>query len=384
MSARPEAARVPRRFRERVLADFRSPTNVAYLRAALACLLLPGPARDYAVASVGRRVQEYGRGEGAGYDVVGDDPTALRGVNARSTRPDAELQRLNWTFLRQTLALVQDLAGLYFGAPPQGFDTLAQDDEPEHMRMFIADSLRPAGLAHLNTPGPAYAILEDQAAWAGPGGAGPDGGRRPRAACAPGGGCARARAQREGFASSYDPSWAGGTEPGPQPPPAPLPGGPPGGYEYGTLPRGRAVAGAAARLAGVPDGAAPDPADPDDAWDAGNPDRDPEIAVAQYWGEGAAATDLRTAEAPTGHAYGDKYAWGDAWLENGGSRFMRWENIPFWQKSRRIGYDEDIEENLGQGYREAPSHVRRWDMDRLREPDGMTFRRLGPRGNGMN
>jgi hypothetical protein len=52
---------------------------------------------------------------------------------------------------------------------------------------------------------------------------------------------------------------------------------------------------------------------------------------------------------------------------------------PFWQKGGHEGYDYDIEENLGTQMRESDNHVRRWDLDRMRQPQGQQYRTYGPR-----
>jgi len=49
--------------------------------------------------------------------------------------------------------------------------------------------------------------------------------------------------------------------------------------------------------------------------------------------------------------------------ENGA--FMRYKEIPFWQKLPREGTDTDIDETLGFATRETNNHVRGWDMSSL-------------------
>ena len=105
----------------------------------------------------------------------------------------------------------------------------------------------------------------------------------------------------------------------------------------------------------------------DAPWSAGQVNRTPEAAVAEYWGDSWAATDTVVgATEQAGVAYGSIDSWGNHWRENGGTRFMRYESIPFWQKGGRVGYDYDIEETLGTAGRELDSNVRRWDMERVR------------------
>jgi hypothetical protein len=65
----------------------------------------------------------------------------------------------------------------------------------------------------------------------------------------------------------------------------------------------------------------------------------------------------------------DRYGQGPLWHEKGGTRFMRYPTIPIWQNlSRAREYDHEIEETLGTGGREFDNHVRRWGLDRVREP----------------
>jgi hypothetical protein len=133
------------------------------------------------------------------------------------------------------------------------------------------------------------------------------------------------------------------------------------------------------RFRGVPD---PDPQydEEDGPWDAGDPNRTPEQAVAEYWGDGKVPTETSIGAPETvGVAYGNLYAWGDSWQDNGGTRFMRYTSPPFWQKGGREGYDYDIEENLGTAGRELDNHVRRWPLDRIRDHRGEEYRRYGPR-----
>ena len=81
-----------------------------------------------------------------------------------------------------------------------------------------------------------------------------------------------------------------------------------------------------------------------------------------------------------GSTYGELYSTGPNWQQNGGTRFMRYEEIPFWQhRSSHVDtVDSDIEEEtLGSGSRELGTHVRRWDMSRFRDHRAEESRRLG-------
>jgi len=45
------------------------------------------------------------------------------------------------------------------------------------------------------------------------------------------------------------------------------------------------------------------------------------------------------------------------------TEFMRYKEIPFWQKPSREGVDTDITETLGFGMKESNTHLRGWNMD---------------------
>ena len=307
-----EALRTPARFRDRVVAQFRSPQNVAYLRELFAERAPAGPLRAFALETLHDALLEYSSGSGRALEVLASDSTARRGALRPAVDLWGEVRRLNRAFYVDRLALLREQAQTIAGLG----DGIAEDDEPYHVRMFVSDSLRPPGLEHLNAPGPLYALREDQPLWP-----------------------ARGRQGREQFRARNS-----------------------GAYDDG------------AALCGEDD--AP--------WSVGNPSRTPEQALAEYWGDGHVATEDGAATAslldpPTGQAYGEAYAWGNAWRENGGTRFMRREQIPFWQQGGREGYDYDIEETLGAATRELDGHVRRWDMDRVRDPRGQEYRRHGPR-----
>ena len=294
-----------------------------------------GPLRHHVLATLHDAVMSFSEGEGAAYDILLSDPVAQRGGGRPAVGLWDEVRRLNRTFYEDRLSFLRDQAHIIERRAPR--DGVSEDEEPYHMRMFIADSLRPPGLEHLNAPGPLYALREDQSTWHFPPGTGMGREAKP--------GTSRGSPRTEGFA--------------PRPAGSPPWGGPPAGdgdsdvFLYG---------------------------EEDAPWSAGRPNRTPEQAVAEYWGDGWTATDTMLGHTETmGRAYGSEYGWGDTWQENGGSRFMRRESTPFWQKGGREGYDYDIEETLGTQARELDNHVRRWDLEILRNPRGQEYRRYGPR-----
>ncbi len=359
-----EAARTPVRPRERIIGQFRSPQNIAYLRRFLEQALPAGALRKFATDTLEDAIYSFDRAT----EVLGSDPTAVRGGNRPAMGFWNEVKRLNRVFVADRMAFLREQANLIEKTdqktPGQPRDFAADENEPYAMRMFISDSLRPPGYERLNTPGPLFGIREDQAnderIFRGAGQASrasPLVKKAPPKQPAAKSAAAAAAPSKQSFTSAKS---------------APA----------------KAAKPAAAPVArwadpiGLRDEAAPAQASDDDAWDAlGNPNRDPEQAMAEYWGEGAVPTGrtLQGEEEQAGTAYGSLYSWGNNWEKNGGTRLMRRPAIPFWQKLSREGADYDIEETLGTAGREFDSHVRRWDMDRVRKPGGEDYRRYGQR-----
>lgn len=274
----PLGARTPARPRERVLALFRSPQNLAYLRGLFELEAPPGPLRRFALETLVDSVYAFEDGGG----LIASDPLAQRGDARPAADLWGEVRRLNLAFFEYRMRFLRDHTPLLTGREGEA--------EPYHFRMLTADSLRPPGLSHLNGPGPLYAILEDQ----------------------------------------------------------------------------------------VLEGASPRENPSDGGWSRGDPHRTPERALAEYWGEGRVETATPPGSTET---YIDRYGEGPHWRENFGTRFMRYPSIPIWQNlSRGREYDRDIDETLGTGPREMGNPIRRWDMDRLRQPRGEEYRRYGPRG----
>ncbi len=55
------------------------------------------------------------------------------------------------------------------------------------------------------------------------------------------------------------------------------------------------------------------------------------------------------------------------YTDNSNGRFMRYEKIPFWQKTSHSLVDTDITETLGKEPAERGSHARGWDMRRIKD-----------------
>ena len=323
-------ARTPARIRERIIDLFRHPDNIAYLAALFKKSLPPGPQQRFALTTLVDSVYAFERIE----DLIYSDPIAQRGDARPAAGLWSEVRRLNLAFFKYRMQFLQDEAALVSGRTDDG---QWDDNEPYHYRMFVADSLRPPGLEHLNGTGPLYGIREDQTVAAEP--RFPPGaeyaGRDPKAP-----------PRREGF-SATGARTSDGLE-------APLPQDP-----------------------GV---------DPDDwGWDSGNPNRTPEQALAEYWGEDHVESSTLGATEVGGEAYIDRYGQGAQWRENNGTRFMRYPTIPRWQHTALAAgqIDREIDETLGTGSREQDNQVRRWNLDRMRNPRGEEYRRYGVR-NGSN
>jgi hypothetical protein len=384
---RPETARTPRPFRDRVIAQFQSAENIVYLRRLLTESVPSAASRVFVLKTLDAAVRQFASGEGRALDVLRSDPIAQRGEARPALDFWAEVRRLNTAFRADRLAMLRDNAAMLEGGPP--------DDEPYHMRMFIADSLRPPGLEHLNAAGPLFALREDQLL------APP---ATPQIAAARRGG---AVIIGESFAPK--PAGAGATAPAP----AALREVMPPRARARALPRAHASA-PATTLAAAPVSATPPaktferfgvlrtmapaaasavgPAlyhiggDPDEAWDSeGSAARTAEAAVAAYYGSDwvSSETAISAAEEsknPIGAGGDDPALWSNARAaEEGTQRRSRYETIPFWQKGGRGGVDRDIEETLGTASRELGNPVRRWDMDRVRNPQGQEYRRYAAR-----
>lgn len=313
-----EAARTAVPFRSRVVATFRAPPNLAYLRALFGSRVPAGPLRVFALETLHDAAYTFTEDEGRGLDVLASDPVAQRGGARPALDLWAEVRRLNRAFFEDRLAFLRDSAHLIERRAPR--DGISEDDEPYHMRMFTADSLRPPGLEHLNGAGPLYAIREEQSfTTPGPPGRGDASSRRETFAVAPSGDV-------------------------------------PDTHQYNE----------------------------DDApWSRGDANRTPEQAVNEYYGDSHTASETAIGGPELmGLTYGSVYSWGNGWKDNGGTRAQRYPQIPFWQKLSREGVDRDIEETLGLASRELDAHVRRWDMSRVRDPRGQEYRRYGPRSSG--
>jgi hypothetical protein len=140
--------RQPVSFRERVLFQFRTPANQQYLESAFRRTIPSGdPRLEFILRTNPRAVDEYGATTGQGGALIDTDPLAMRGSAFRSGNLIEELQHLNRAFYHQRLRNVTQTYNTPKSTEPAG-------DEPLFYQMFVADSIRPPGLEHLNGPGP--------------------------------------------------------------------------------------------------------------------------------------------------------------------------------------------------------------------------------------
>jgi hypothetical protein len=150
-----DAPRAPTRFRDRVVAQFRSPANLAYLRDLFAGRVPAGPPRAFVLATLPDAAHEFSSASGRALEVLASDPEARRGALRPAVDLWGEVRRLNRAFYEDRLAVVREQAH-NIDRRPGPRDSLADDDEPYHVRMFTADSLRPPGLERLNGVSPLH------------------------------------------------------------------------------------------------------------------------------------------------------------------------------------------------------------------------------------
>lgn len=166
--AHPVAVHAPPSLRERVLFEFRSPRNRAYLANAFQRELPHGDRRlEFILSTLDVAILEYSGTSGAGGALLDADPLAIRGSGSRSGNVLEELKHLNQTFFQQRIAesnynfvprerITKDLDAVTGADAPWG------DNEELYYKLFVRDSLRPKGLEYLNDRGPLWALHEDQ------------------------------------------------------------------------------------------------------------------------------------------------------------------------------------------------------------------------------
>lgn len=312
--------RAPPQFITRVLDTFRSERNISYLDGELKKLLGASAA---SIRDTGDSVRDWGSNYGVGIEMLESDPSSRRGAKNNATELWAEVRRMNLAFLRHQVQILRRV--IPRGAPRDGRNEMLSEGSFAD-QMFMADSLRPPGLEFLNGPGPAWQIEELQ----------------------------YSRVPAEVVDGRKD-TWTSGAS---------------------------GASGASGKRQPPPDSTdrmftsyAPE----DAPWSRGNPNRTPEQALAEYMGDSYVSTETMLGAAQAKGALNlDLTGRGDNWQQNGGTRFMRYPEIPFWQKLSREGADRDIRETLGTQMKESGNQVRRWDMDKLRKNNGEQYREQTP------
>lgn len=344
--------RTPIRFRERLINMFRSPENVRYLRHLFEERVMEGPMRDYAINTLMDAVYSFEEIE----PLIVSDTLARRGQASRSKDLWSELRRLNLVFFERRMETIRENAALITGTHEE-----LEDNEPFLMRAFIAESLRPPGRESLNGYGPLYGTLQDQTfvsnqvypettnvVW---------------------------KDEIPGAAKDRNTTFSGETATKKEkfttcPPPQ---------TQSGTMKQARVSTAAPEPVYGYFDPADPTNTTPPD------PTRTPDQAIADYWGEGNVESEstLRLYEFGPPHNKAitnqQRFAEGPLWREAGGTRYQRYEHPPRWQNAKRGKPDYNIDGTLGMGMKDTGNHVRKWDMDRIRNFRGEEYRRYGPR-----
>ena len=361
-----ETVRNPLRFQQRLLNQFNSQENYDYLFH-LFEKTTNGSFQKYLLKMLWSDMQLFVAGDGPFYDFTDSDNTANR-ISLRSAVDMwSEIKRLNLIFYQMQMQK-NNIIGLQIPAPPQNNwkyqtkrpedsqnltypirDGISEDNEDYAMRMFISDSLQPPGLEYLNGPGPNYELLEDQSTWIRTVDIEPENG--------PLSGHFNSLGNSLGNSSNNSSNNSSGNA-----------------SSSNNSKKDKFVA-----KSDTEEEISNDVYD-DIPWSVGNPNRSAEQAIAEYWGDNHVSSDTIIGSTEfNGVKNGDIFAWGPSWKQNGGSSFMRYPTIPFWQQGGREGIDYDIDETLGVGIFDSDTHVRGWDMDKLTKPRGQDYPYYGIR-----
>lgn len=347
-----ETVRNPLRFQQRLIYQFNSQENYDYLFN-LFEKTTNGNMREYLLKTLWSDMQMFVAGDGPFYDFTDSDNIANRAGLRSALDLWSEVRRLNLLFYNMKLDyLFKNTNGLiipevqpnnwkyqaatkrpedYQNLTPAIRDGISEDNEDYAMRMFISDSLQPPGLEYANGPGPNYELLEDQSTWIRTKLIQPDGGPL----------SANSNNSKNNFVNSPN---------------------------------------SQQNASGFEEEDVSNDVYDDIPWSVGNPNRSAEQAIAEYWGDNHVASDTIIGSTEfAGIKNGDIFAWGPDWKKNGGSSFMRYPTIPFWQQGGREGIDSDIDETLGVGIFDSGNHVRGWDMDKLNKPRGQDYPFFGIR-----
>jgi len=167
----------PRRLRERVLTQFRSPENLAYLEGAFRAAFKEAPPRlRYVLSTLPRDVYDFASSFGQGGELHDADPLVARGANEQGGSFLEELHALNRAFFDARQQAAAEHAGPVARAvagapevPPAGLGarelgrdggTVALGGEPIFVRGH--EALSWGGHEGLNGPGPYWELRENQ------------------------------------------------------------------------------------------------------------------------------------------------------------------------------------------------------------------------------
>ena len=368
-----ETVRNPLRFQQRLLNQFNSQENYNYLFH-LFEKTTNGSNQQYLLKMLWTDMQMFSAGDGPFYDFTDSDNVANRGSLRAALDLWAEVRRINLIFYNMRMQyLPKNNNGLLIPPPPPNNrkyqhrkpedyqnltptirDGISEDNEDFAMRMFISDSLQPPGMEYANGPGPNYEILENQSTWI------------RTTQIKPNGGPLSGINNKDQFNSKNNSK--NNLQNNSQ------------NNSKNNLKNNSQNNSQNTNASGFVTEETSDDAYDDIPWSVGNPNRSAEQAIAEYWGDNHVSSDTIIGSTEfAGIKNGDIYAWGPNWKKNGGSSFMRYPTIPFWQQGGREGIDYNIDETLGVGIFDSDTHVRRWDMDKLTKPRGQDYPYYGIR-----
>ena len=388
-----ETTRVPIRFQQRVINQFNSTENYEYLYHLLDTKLGDGgmttpshgkTMKNYMLNTLWSDMQMFAAGDGPIYDFTDSDHIANRASLNSALDLWSEVRRVNRIFFENQMNFLHkqniqpppplstaynsrgkltsnEWRGPIYNAAQftgnqykAGFipplvdgqllvptirDGISEDDEPYEMRAYIADSYRPPGLEYLNDAGPAYELLEDRSTWI------------------------RDTPMNSPFNAPKKVHW--GDQKSNQ-------------DQKSNFQTSNNQDQKNSENELITEFTSMDVND-DIPWSTGNPNRSAEQAIAEYWGDNKVSSDTIIGSTEfAGVTNGDMTAWGANWKRNGGSAFMRYKTIPFWQKGGREGMDYYLDEGIG-GMFDTDTHVRGWNMDKLTKPKGQNYIAYGIR-----
>ena len=382
-----ESVRNPLRFQQRVINQFNSPENYDYLFHLFEKTVYDNN-KKFLLKTLWGDMQMFAAGDGPIYDFTDSDNIANRIGLKSALDLWSEIRRLNLIFYNMRMEYLSKNvtnSGLQIPPPkPQNWkhdlrrmedaqnltptirDGISEDNESYEMRMFISDSLQPPGVEYLNGPGPKYELLEDQNTWIRTQEFEPLSGNNPLSGKNSNIKNSNENNRKNNFTVNSNKKTVTFSN----------------SDQFSNLNSDQfnnlnsdqfSTKDWNINAENIQELTIADVYD-DIPWSAGNPNRSAEQAIAEYWGDNHTSSDTIIGSTEfAGVKNGDLYAWGPNWKKNGGSSFMRYPTIPFWQQGGREGIDYDIDETLGVGIFDSGNHVRGWSMDRLTNPKGQNY-----------